>query len=105
MRILLCFVFFLSGVAGLVFEALWFRNNSFNGGAFIGDIYEVIGVQAALSNSDANAIGAGLAEKREGTNPVQQQVDPKQAEQHRDFKMQGDAAGPKSRDTQPKSGG
>lgn len=25
MRIVLCFVFFLSGVAGLVFEALWFR--------------------------------------------------------------------------------
>ena len=25
MKILLCFVFFLSGVAGLVFEALWFR--------------------------------------------------------------------------------
>lgn len=25
MRILLCFVFFLSGVAGLIFEALWFR--------------------------------------------------------------------------------
>jgi hypothetical protein len=45
------------------------------------------------------------AEKREGANPVQQQVDPKQAEQHRDFKMQGDAAGPKSRDTQPKGGG
>lgn len=45
------------------------------------------------------------AEKREGANPVQQQVDPKQPEQHRDFKMQGDAAGPKSRDTQPKGGG
>jgi len=44
-------------------------------------------------------------EKREGANPVQQQVDPKQAEQHRDFKTQGDASGPKSRDTQPKSGG
>jgi len=44
-------------------------------------------------------------EKKEGANPVQQQVDPKQPEQHRDFKMQGDAAGPKSRDTQPKSGG
>lgn len=44
-------------------------------------------------------------EKREGANPVQQQVDPKEAEQQRDFKMQGDSAGPKSRDTQPKSGG
>jgi len=35
------------------------------------------------------------AEKREGTNPVQQQVDPKAPEQRRDFQMKGDAAGPK----------
>ena len=28
------------------------------------------------------------AEKRESSNPVQQQVDPKQPEQHRDFKVQ-----------------
>lgn len=44
-------------------------------------------------------------EKREGANPVQEQVDPKQPEQHRDFRMQGDSAGPRGPDTQPKSGG
>ena len=35
------------------------------------------------------------AEKREGSNPVQQQVDPKQDEQQRDFRMKGEAAGPR----------
>jgi hypothetical protein len=35
------------------------------------------------------------AEKREGANPVQQQVDPKQGEQQRDFRMQGEGAGPR----------
>jgi hypothetical protein len=29
------------------------------------------------------------AEKREGSNPVQQQVDPKEGEQQRDFRMKG----------------
>jgi hypothetical protein len=45
------------------------------------------------------------AEKREGANPTQGQVDPKQAEQHRDFQHKGDSAGPTSPDTQPKTGG
>jgi hypothetical protein len=45
------------------------------------------------------------AEKREGANPVQGQVDPKQNEQHKDFQQRGDAAGPKGPDTQPKPGG
>lgn len=44
------------------------------------------------------------AEKREGANPVQEQVDPKQPEQHRDFRMQGDGAGPRGPDTEPKPG-
>jgi hypothetical protein len=35
------------------------------------------------------------AEKREGANPVQQQVDPKQEEQQRDFRMRGEGAGPR----------
>jgi hypothetical protein len=62
--------------------------------------------QARTPSTPANAgQPPSQAEKREGANPVQQQVDPKQPEQQRDFKMQGDAAGPKSRDTQPKSGG
>jgi len=42
--------------------------------------------------------------KAGSSNPVQQQIDPKQPEQHRDFKMQGDAAGPKNPDA-PKPGG
>jgi hypothetical protein len=44
-------------------------------------------------------------EKKEGANPVQGQVDPKFSEQHRDFKQKGDAAGPTSPETKPKSGG
>jgi hypothetical protein len=44
-------------------------------------------------------------EKNEGANPVQGQVDPKQAEQHNDFQQSGDAAGPKGPDTTPKPGG
>ena len=35
------------------------------------------------------------AEKKEGANPVQGQVDPKQSAQHKDFKQPGDGAGPK----------
>jgi hypothetical protein len=46
--------------------------------------------------------GASAEEKKEGANPVQQQVDPKQSEQHRDFQHKGDAAGPTSPETQPK---
>ena len=45
---------------------------------------------------------ASQEEKKEGSNPVQQQVDPKQSEQHRDFQHKGDAAGPTSPETQPK---
>lgn len=43
-------------------------------------------------------------EKKEGTNPVQQQIDPKDRDQHRDFQQSGDAKGPTSQDTQPKPG-
>lgn len=42
-------------------------------------------------------------EKREGANPVQGQVDPKQREQREDFKQPGAAAGPTSPDTRPKT--
>jgi hypothetical protein len=35
------------------------------------------------------------AERRESTNPVQQQVDPKEGEQHRDFRTKGEGAGPR----------
>ena len=47
---------------------------------------------------------ASPAEKKEGANPVQGQVDPKRGEQHRDFQQSGDAAGPKSPETTPKPG-
>lgn len=53
----------------------------------------------------ANAGAPSQAEKKDGANPVQGQVDPKQGAQHRDFRQQGDGAGPKSPDTQPKTGG
>ena len=45
------------------------------------------------------------AEKKHGANPVQQQVDPKEGAQHRDFQHKGDGAGPRSSDTAPKTGG
>lgn len=45
------------------------------------------------------------AEKKEGANPVQGQVDPKQPAQQRDFQQKGDAAGPTGPDTAPKRGG
>ena len=56
---------------------------------------------AGSSTTPANAGAPSGAEKREGSNPTQGQVDPKQAEQRRDFQHSGDGAGPKSSDTQP----
>lgn len=43
---------------------------------------------------------ASQAEKTEGRNPVQGQVDPKQDAQRKDFQQRGDEKGP-----QPKTGG
>ena len=43
-----------------------------------------------------------MEQKIEGSNHVQGQVDPKQAEQHKDFQQPGDKAGPKSAETQSK---
>lgn len=56
---------------------------------------------AGSSTTPANPGNPTKAEKQEGANPVQGQVDPKHAEQHRDFQNSGDRAGPKSSDTQP----
>ena len=56
---------------------------------------------AGSSTTPANAGQPSTAEKREGSNPTQGQVDPKHADQHRDFQHSGDQAGPKSRDTAP----
>lgn len=39
---------------------------------------------------------ASPQEKKDGTNPVQGQVDPKEGVQHKDFQQRGDGAGPKS---------
>ena len=46
-------------------------------------------------NTPANVGQPSQAEKKDGANPVQGQVDPKQGEQHKDFQQKGDGAGPK----------
>jgi len=56
---------------------------------------------AGSSTTPANTARPSTAEKREGSNPTQGQVDPKDAAQHRDFQNRGDQAGPKSSDTTP----
>ena len=56
---------------------------------------------AGSSTTPANVGTPTQAEKREGSNPTQGQVDPKQKAQHRDFQQSGDQAGPKSSDTTP----
>ena len=56
---------------------------------------------AGSSATPANTAAPTTSEKSEGSNPTQGQVDPKQAEQHRDFQQEGDAAGPTSSDTKP----
>ena len=59
----------------------------------------------ATTSSSTSTKPATSEERKEGANPVQQQVDPKQAEQRRDFQHPNDKAGPTSPETQPKSGG
>ena len=66
------------------------------------DTSSVVPQAAAGSSSTPANIGAPSAsEKREGSNPTQGQVDPKDAAQHRDFKSNDDGKGPRSSDTQP----
>ena len=55
-------------------------------------------------SSATGGASASREERKEGANPVQGQVDPKDSDQHRDFQQKGDAAGPKSPDTAPKKG-
>lgn len=57
---------------------------------------------SSTTTTPANAGAPSMAEKKEGGNPVQGQVDPKVAEQHRDFQQKGDGAGPRSAETTPK---
>jgi hypothetical protein len=61
--------------------------------------------QSATPTTPAN-IGqpSSQEEKREGANPVQGQVDPKEREQHKDFQQRGDSAGPSGPDTKPRGG-
>ncbi len=56
---------------------------------------------ATTSTTPAPPSQAG---SKDGTNPTQGQVDPKHAEQHKDFQQRGDGAGPTSPDTKPKTG-
>lgn len=59
------------------------------------------GSSSSSSTTSSHTGTPSKAEKREGANPVQGQVDPKHADQHRDFQQRGDQAGPKSSDTTP----
>lgn len=56
---------------------------------------------SSSSSGSGQTAAPTVAEKKHGSNPVQGQVDPKQAEQHRDFQQKGDAQGPKSPETTP----
>lgn len=51
--------------------------------------------QSNTPTTPANAGTPSQAEKNEGSNPVQGQVDPKQSEQRKDFQQRGDGSGPK----------
>jgi len=59
----------------------------------------------ATTSSSTSTKPATSEERKEGANPVQQQVDPKEAVQRRDFQHPNEKAGPTSPETQPKSGG
>jgi hypothetical protein len=48
--------------------------------------------EAAMPSNPANAGVPTPGEKREGSNPVQGQVDPKQPDQQRDFKQGGNTS-------------
>jgi hypothetical protein len=60
---------------------------------------------ATTSSSSTSSTPATTEERKDGANPVQGQVDPKQAEQRRGFQHPNDKAGPTSPETQPKTGG
>ena len=51
--------------------------------------------QSNTPSTPANAGQPSQAEKKEGSNPTQGQVDPKEGAQHKDFQQKGDGAGPK----------
>ena len=59
----------------------------------------------ATTSPTTSSAPATTEERKDGANPVQQQVDPKEAVQRRDFQHPNDKNGPTSPETQPKSGG
>jgi hypothetical protein len=60
---------------------------------------------ATTPATPANIGQPGSQEKKDGANPVQGQVDPKQSAQHKDFQQPGDSKGPSGPETAPKPGG
>ena len=46
-------------------------------------------------STPANVGQPSAEEKKDGANPVQGQIDPKEGAQHKDFQQRGDSAGPK----------
>jgi len=66
------------------------------------DISSTVPQAAAGSSTTSSSTGTpSSSEKREGSNPTQGQVDPKHADQQRDFQSNEDGKGPRSSDTQP----
>ena len=63
------------------------------------------GAGATTSSTSPATTTSGSEERKDGANPVQQQVDPKEAEQRRDFQHPNEKNGPTSPETQPKTGG
>ena len=55
------------------------------------------------TSSTTTPAPASRPEHKDGTNPTQGQVDPKEGEQRKDFQQKGDSAGPTSADTKPKN--
>ena len=51
--------------------------------------------QSNTPSTPANIGQPSQAEKKDGANPVQGQVDPKQGAQHKDFQQRGDGTGAK----------
>lgn len=91
----------LVAAASLAFAAGCDRNTSTTPSPKTDTRSSLPSAAAGSSTTPANIGTPTLAEKREGANPTQGQVDPKQKEQHRDFQQRGDQAGPKSSDTAP----
>jgi hypothetical protein len=51
---------------------------------------------SATPSTPANTGTPSSADKAQGSNPTQGQVDPKEPAQHKDFEQKGDGAGPKN---------